>query len=154
MVLPQAILVANVLFYRQSGHIPRGLATEVLDSFQTTLFPSNADALILLQSLVSKHGLDPECLKFEPSTYRLEGEGTSTYHYLDSRLVDLYEELEDPTPRGFFQKWLERKSGARYVMMATLCGVVIAIVLGALGIVLSIFQSWVAWQQWQHPIDS
>jgi len=66
----------------------------------------------------------------------------------------LYDELENPTPRGFFEKWLERRSGARYVMMATLTGVVIAIILGMFGLAVSIFQAWVGWQQWKHPITS
>ncbi|KAM5362058.1 hypothetical protein ACJZ2D_012725 [Fusarium nematophilum] len=136
------------------GHIPRALATEVLNSIQKTLFPSTADAQILLRSLVSKHDLDPDCLKFEPSTYQLEGEGVSAYRHLEPLLVELYEELDNPTPRGLLEKWLERKSGARYVMMATLGGVAIAIVLGMLALGVSIFQAWVGWQQWQHPIGN
>ncbi|KAF5009709.1 hypothetical protein FDECE_4055 [Fusarium decemcellulare] len=136
------------------GHIPRQLAIEVLDSIQKTLFPSTADARILLSSLVSKHKLDPDCLRFEPSSYLLEGEGASGYRYLESRMVELYEELDNPTPRGFLEKWLERKSGARYVMMVTLGGVGIAIILGALALAVSIFQAWVGWQQWQHPVGN
>ena len=101
---------------------------------------------------MTKHKLDPDCLKFEPSTYQLQGENTIRYRYLESRLVDLYEELDNPTPRGYLEKWLERKSGARYVMMATLGGVAIAILLGALAFAVSIFQAWVGWQQWQHPV--
>ncbi|RSL64786.1 hypothetical protein CEP54_004594 [Fusarium duplospermum] len=99
----------------EEGHIPRQLAIEVLNSIQKTLFPSTADARILLSSLVSKHNLDPDCLRFEPSSYLLEGEGATTYRYLESRLVELYEELDNPTPRGILEKWLERKSGARGV---------------------------------------
>ncbi|RSM05631.1 hypothetical protein CEP52_006176 [Fusarium oligoseptatum] len=91
------------------------LAIEVLNSIQKTLFPSTADARILLRSLVSKHNLDPDCLRFEPSSYLLEGEGATTYRYLESKLVELYEELDNPTPRGILEKWLERKSGARGV---------------------------------------
>ncbi|KAH7124629.1 hypothetical protein EDB81DRAFT_730894 [Dactylonectria macrodidyma] len=136
------------------GHIPRVLATEVLNSIQKTLFPSTADAQILLRSLISKQNLDPDCLKFEPSTYQLESEGTLIYHYLEPRLVELYEELDNPTPRGLLKKWLERKSGARYVMMATLGGVAIAIVLGMLALGVSIFQAYVGWQQWQHPVET
>ncbi|KAJ3535332.1 hypothetical protein NM208_g7172 [Fusarium decemcellulare] len=134
--------------------VPRQLAIEVLDSIQKTLFPSTADARILLTSLVSKNKLDSDCLRFEPSSYLIEGEGASGYRYLESRLVELYEELDNPTPRGFLEKWLERKSGARYVMMATLGGVGIAIILGALALAVSIFQAWVGWQQWQHPVGN
>jgi len=45
------------------------------------------------------------------------------------RIADLYDELTNPTPRGF-EKWFERKSGVRYVMMATIAGVLFAIFLG------------------------
>ncbi|KAF4973927.1 hypothetical protein FZEAL_9113 [Fusarium zealandicum] len=83
-----------------------------------------------------------------------KGEGATGYRYLDSRIMELYEELETPTPRGFLEKWLERKSGARYVMMATLGGVAIAVFLGALALAVSIFQAWVGWQQWQHPVGN
>jgi hypothetical protein len=103
---------------------------------------------------VSKHGLDPDCLTFEPSSYRLDHEREApAYRYLDSRLVDLYEEMESPTPRGILERWLERKSGARYLMMATLGGVFIAITLGALGLAVGILQAWIGYQAWQHPIS-
>jgi hypothetical protein len=68
--------------------------------------------------------------------------------------MDLHEELESPTPRGIMEKWFERKSGARYAMMATLVGVVIAVILGLFGLAVSIFQAWIGWQQWQHPVTS
>ena len=68
-------------------------------------------------------------------------------------MVELYEELDDPTPPGFLERWLERKSGSRYVMMVTLIGVGIAIVLGILALAVSVFQAWVGWQQWQHPTN-
>jgi hypothetical protein len=43
-----------------------------------------------------------------------------SYLYFGSRLMDLYEELENPKPHGWIEKLMERKSAARYVMMATL----------------------------------
>ena len=130
----------------------RRIAMEILNSIQKTLFPSTADATILLRSLISKHNLDADCLRFEPSAYQVAGETSSGYRYLEQRLVELYEELDNPTPRGYLEKWLERKSGARYVMMVTLAGVAIAIMLGALALAVSIFQAWVGWQQWKHPV--
>lgn len=74
------------------------------------------------------------------------------YQYWGSRLMDLYDEIENPKPRGLLEQWMERKSGARYVMMATLAGVMIAVVLGLLGLAVSIFQAWVGYQQWKHPV--
>ena len=65
--------------------------------------------------------------------------------------MDLAQELEHPTPRTPWQKWLERKSGARYIMLVTLAGVGVAVLLGFLSLVASIFQAWVAWQAWKNP---
>jgi hypothetical protein len=59
--------------------------------------------------------------------------------------------MMSPTPRGF-EKWFERKSGARYVMMATIAGVFLAIFLGMASLALGGYQAWIGYQQWQHPI--
>ncbi|CAF3617302.1 unnamed protein product [Fusarium graminearum] len=133
------------------SYISRRLAIETLNSIQKTLFPSKTDATILLRSLISKHNLDADCLRYEPSIYQT-GETLSGYRFLEQRLVELYEELDSPTPRGYLEKWLERKSGGRYVMMVTLAGVAIAILLGVLALAISIFQAWIGWQQWKHPV--
>jgi len=66
----------------------------------------------------------------------------------------LYDELENPKARGWIETWAERKSGARYVMMATLIGVAIAVLLGVASLAVSNYQAWVAYQQWQHPVLS
>ena len=67
--------------------------------------------------------------------------------------MNLYDEIENPRPRGLIEKWIERRSGARYVMMATLIGVMIAVVMGFLGLVVAIFQAWITYQQWKYPIS-
>jgi len=92
-------------------------------------------------------------LRYESAKYRKQDE-ENPYHYFGSRLAELYDELQNPTPRSWFQTWLERKSGARYVMMATLIGVGIAIVIGLLGLGVATFQAWVAYQQWKHPVQA
>lgn len=103
----------------------------------------------MLRSLISRDKFDPDMARIVD----LSGlDEPVRYQYWGSRLLDLHDEIENPTPRGFFEKWVERKSGARYAMMATLIGLFIAILLGALGLVVSIFQAWVGWQQWQHPV--
>jgi hypothetical protein len=38
-------------------------------------------------------------------------------------------------------------------MMATLVGVLIAIILGIAGLAVSSYQAWLGYQQWQHPIS-
>lgn len=106
----------------------------------------------MLRSLVSKQNLDPDCLRFETAIVRAGDENDINYQYWGSRLMDLYDEIENPKPRGLLEEWMERRSGARYVMMATLAGVMIAVILGLLGLVVSIFQAWVSYQQWKHPV--
>jgi hypothetical protein len=75
-----------------------------------------------------------------------------SYHYFGARLADLYEELEIPKPRSWVERWLEQKSGARYIMMATVIGVAFAVLLGIASLVVSSYQAWLTYQQWQHPM--
>ncbi|KAI1212534.1 uncharacterized protein F4807DRAFT_340318 [Annulohypoxylon truncatum] len=133
-------------------NIPRRLALETLDTLQKVLFPIDPESQSLLRSLVAKSEFDPDILRLESSSYSGPGEQQVGYEYWGSRLIDLYDELENPTPRSYFEKWLERRSGSRHMMMATLAGVIIAIILGIISLAVSIFQAWVGWQQWQHPV--
>lgn len=66
--------------------------------------------------------------------------------------MDLYDELRDPNPRGIFH-WLQVRSKGRHVMMATIAGVVFAVVLGLLTLAVGVFQAWVSYQQWKHPVN-
>jgi len=68
-------------------------------------------------------------------------------------LGDLHHELLNPTPRGF-EKWFERKSSARIVMMATISGVIFAILLGVLSLGLGGFQAYIGYMAWKHPVKS
>jgi hypothetical protein len=138
---------------QKRGALPRQLALEALDSVQKVLFPlSDAKSRALLQSLVSTASFDPDSLRFESTTIRSADEKEISYHYFGARLADLYEELENPQPRGWIEKWLERKSGARYLMLATLIGVLIALILGFASLGVSSYQAWVGYQAWKHPV--
>jgi hypothetical protein len=140
---------------RFSGALPRQLLLECLDSIQKVLFPlSDAKSRSMLFSLTCKSSFDPDCLRFESASIRNADEKDVSYHYYGARLADLYEELNNPRPRGWVQKWLERKSGARYIMMASLIGVAIAIFLGMASLALGAYQAWLSYQQWQHPIPN
>ena len=111
----------------RAGTLPRQLVLEVLDSIQKILFPiSDNQSYALLDSLTgSKSGsFDPDCVHFE-SEFRHADEKDVAYYYFGSRLMDLYQEAESPRLRGLLAGWLERKSGARYVMLATLVGVLL-----------------------------
>ncbi|KAI3321071.1 hypothetical protein HD806DRAFT_211702 [Xylariaceae sp. AK1471] len=155
--------------------LPRQLLLEVLTSTQQIIFPlSDAKSKRLLRSLVKDSDLafDPELLDFEFSslTYTtltskdgskpLGSEDTTqmrttnediSYVYLADRLAELLAELRDPSPRTWWDKELQRRSGARYMMMATLIGVLFAVALGALSLLVSVFQAWVSYQAWKHP---
>ncbi|KAI9763202.1 MAG: hypothetical protein M1839_006576 [Geoglossum umbratile] len=138
-----------------SGALPRQLVLETLDSIQKILFPlSDPKSRSLLLSLTSTSSFDPDSLRFESASIRTAEEKDIKYHYFGGRLVDLHEELENPKPRGWIGKWLERRSGARYVMLATLTGVLIAVSLGIASLAVGIYQAWLGYQQWQHPKGS
>ncbi|RYP75566.1 hypothetical protein DL771_002266 [Monosporascus sp. 5C6A] len=130
------------------------LALETLDSLQKVLFPLEPESQALLRSLVSKQSFDPDCLRFGSALFRRYHENDITYQYWGSRLMDLYDEIENPKPRGLLETWLEQRSKARHVMLATLVGVIIAIVLGVCGLVVGIFQAWVSYQAWNYPVNS
>ncbi|KAI9686201.1 MAG: hypothetical protein M1822_003856 [Bathelium mastoideum] len=106
------------------GALPRQLLLEIIDSIQRVLFPiSDPKSYALLESLTGTvpGTFDPDCLRFESDDeLRKAYEKETKYFYFGSRLMDLHRELQDPTPRGFFGQWLERRSGARYAMLATI----------------------------------
>ncbi|KAF4444772.1 hypothetical protein FACUT_427 [Fusarium acutatum] len=136
------------------GVLPRQLVLEVLDSLQGTLFPlSDPRSKKLLRSLISKCSFDPDILNFEVSSVRRVGEESVPYVYLADRLADLYNELQTPRPRGWLQQSMQRKSGARHVMMATLIGVIFAVLLGIASLAVSSYQAWIAYQAWKHPVQ-
>lgn len=135
------------------GNIPRALALETLITIKEVLFPLESGSQSLLRTLVSKKSFDTDCLRFDLGQYRRVDEETVSFRYWCARLADLHDQMDNPSPAGFLEKWMERRSGGRYVMMATLGGVLIAIVLGALSLAVSIFQAWVGYQQWQHPVN-
>jgi hypothetical protein len=123
-----------------------------VDSLQKIIFPAEMASRQSLRRLIARSSFDPECLRVQSDAYRKPEEQETEYRYLSRRLMELYEAILNPRPRGLLEKWAERRSGARYVMIATLIGVIIAVILGLLGLVVSIFQAWVAYQAWKHPV--
>jgi hypothetical protein len=116
------------------------------------LFPlSDTKSRAFLLSLTASSCFDPDTLRFESISIRNGEEKDIAYHYLGTHLADLYEELENPKPRGLLDKWLERKSRARHLMLATLVGVVIAVVLGMVSLAVGSYQAWLGYQAWKHP---
>lgn len=126
---------------------------ETLDSIQKLLFPLGEEkSKNLLQSLVASEGFDPDCVDFVSAALRNSDERGITYYYWGPRLADLQRESDNPTPRSWVEVWLERKSGARHVMLATLIGVIFAVVLGIASLAVSGYQAWVGYQAWKHPV--
>ena len=124
-----------------------------MGSIQDVFFPLyEPRSKRLLQSLVQSCSLDPDVVNWEYSSIRKLGEENIAYVFLADRLSDLYNEVRNPRPRGWLERQMERKSGARYMMMATLIGVAFAVLLGMASLAVSSYQAWIAYQAWQHPV--
>ncbi|CAI0645159.1 unnamed protein product [Colletotrichum noveboracense] len=136
-----------------SNIFPRQLLLETIDSLERILFPMDNESLSLLRSLVSAESLDPDCQDRRFQSYRLDHEKETTYNYWGSRLMDLCDEIENPKPRGHFGLWLKANSKDRHVMLATLVGISVAILLGILSLVVGLFQAWIAYEAWKHPVN-
>jgi hypothetical protein len=133
--------------------IPRQIALEVLNSLFTVLFPPMTKSYSILDSFVQRHSLDEDILKLEPCQYVRSTEAHSQlfYQYFAVRLQQLYEEIENPTPRSRLDKWIGQRIAQRHFMIATLAGLASAIVLGILGLAVALVQAWLTYQQWKHP---
>ncbi|KAI0399063.1 hypothetical protein F4802DRAFT_611161 [Xylaria palmicola] len=153
-----SFIKANLRTKNDSARVnlfPRQLLLEVLDSTQLILFPlSDAKSRRLLRSLISDraYGFDPETEKFERSTVCNPGEETISYIYFADRLEELFQELQTPRPRTWLGKQMQRRSGSRDMILATLIGVAVAVLLGVLALILSAVQTWIAYQAWKHPV--
>jgi len=66
--------------------------------------------------------------------------------------MTLRDELDNPKPRGIIHRYFEKRCKARHAMVATIAGVIIAVVLGFLSLGVSIFQAWVSYQQWKGQV--
>lgn len=66
--------------------------------------------------------LGPDNLRFESVAVHKFSERGVPYEYFGGYLVGLYDALVISTPWGWAQESFERKSGAKYVRMATLIG--------------------------------
>lgn len=134
--------------------LPRQLVLEVLDTLQTVLFPiAHKKSKDLLRSLVVSSDFDPDILRYEVSSIRREGEESVSYIYFAKHLSELYNELQSPSPRSRVERIFQRKSGARYIMMATLIGVTFAVFLGIASLVVGSYQTYIAYQAWKHPVS-
>ncbi|KAF2104513.1 hypothetical protein NA57DRAFT_51334 [Rhizodiscina lignyota] len=100
--LQQRLILTTCVYF--SKRVQRQLGLEVLDSLQLILFPADQESQSLLLALTTEEGFDPDCRRFESAQYRSEDEMETQYHHFGSRLMDLYEEIENPKPRGLLEK--------------------------------------------------
>lgn len=110
--------------------------------------------------LVSTEGFDPNVGKHttngtEDNGIELKGEQKEAqkWKYWGSRMLDLYEELQNERPHGTWDVWVERNSKNRHVMMATIIGVFIAVLLGLLSLGLAGLQTWISYRAWKNPVS-
>jgi hypothetical protein len=130
--------------------LPREVMLEILDTIHTVLFPPDLGSQKLLAYLVLKNGWDKGLLSHMSTPYKKDSDPKISYSYFGDRLEELHQELRAPTPHGWLQRRLQRRSET-YMLMATMYGVIIAVTLGFFSLVVAIFQAWVAWQQLKQP---
>ncbi|KAK4098066.1 hypothetical protein N658DRAFT_561336 [Parathielavia hyrcaniae] len=95
------------------GDNPRQLALEVLDSINLLFPPPTSESHAILRRLVSKGQFNKNMLHLETRDLRHKHEVEGEYRSLASKLWDLYDEVENPTPRGRFERWFERQVAQR-----------------------------------------
>lgn len=141
----------NVL---QHSTLPRGLIFETLHTIYGILFPPGLGTEVFASSL-TRRGFGKHFLRYRMHRLRQEDDDPEIdYAYFGERLVELHNELKDPSPRNWFERLFEggTKSAERKMLMATTIGVFIAVTIGLFGLVIAGFQAWVGYQQWKHPV--
>lgn len=132
--------------------LPQQMMLEVLHTIHAVLFPLDSASQKLLRRLVNKHDWDKGLLADVSTPHQKDNDLGFPCRYFGERLKDLHRELQNPTPHTWLRRRLKRRSET-YMLMATMYGVIIAVTLGFLSLVAAIFQSWVTWQQWKHPVN-
>lgn len=129
---------------------------ETLDTIEKVLFPINdlaSRSLLISLTSESKQNFDTDILYPELSTELSDQimPADIPYGYFGDRLAALYKIQQNPPATGL-EEWVERKSKDRHIMMATIAGVCFALFFGIAALALAGVQTWLAYQQWQHPI--
>lgn len=149
---------------KQSSHnsaLPRALLLEVLHTIHKVLhtiykvlFPSGPESEAFASYLAKKCGFEKNFLRYRISWFGREDDPKVDYSYFGERLIELHNELKDPSPRNWFERLFEggTKSAERKMLMATTIGVFIVVTIGLFGLVIAGFQAWVGYQQWKHPV--
>ena len=139
----------------QDSRPPRALLLEVLHTTYKILFPPGRESEGFASYLARKHGFQKNFLRYKIHSLERDDDPEIDYSYLGDRLVELQNELKDPSPRSWFERLFEgdTKSAERRMLMATTIGVFTAVTIGLFGLVIAGFQAWVGYQQWKHPVQ-
>jgi hypothetical protein len=140
----------------QDSTLPRALILEVLHTIYKTLFPPGRESEGFASYLSKKHGFQEKFLRYKIHSLERDDDPEIDYSYFGERLLDLQNELKDPSARNWFERLFEggTKSAERKMLMATTIGVFIAVTIGLFGLVIAGFQAWVGYQQWKHPVQN
>ena len=97
----------------------------------------------LLRSLTNSpsNSFDLGCLRFELADIHREDKNEVTYYRSGDCLMALHTELENSKFRGLVEEWLERRSGAQYVMLTALVGVLFAVSLSIASLGVTSYQT-------------
>ena len=136
------------------GILPRQMLFEILHTLYKVLFPPGRESENFASYLTKKHGFQEDFLRYKISWFKRPDDPEVDFSYFGARLLELHDELEDPSPRNWFERLFEggSKSAERKMLMATTIGVFIAVSIGLFGLVIAGFQAWVGYQQWKHPV--
>jgi hypothetical protein len=138
----------------QHGILPRALLLEVLHTIYKVMFPPGRESKRFARHLTRKCGFEKNFLRYRIRWYGRDDDPDVDFSYFGGRLRELIDELNDPSPRNWFERLFEggTKSAERKMLMATTIGVFIAVTIGLFGLVIAGFQAWVGYQQWKHPV--
>ncbi|KAG4273760.1 hypothetical protein FPRO04_01401 [Fusarium proliferatum] len=131
------------------GTLPPQLLFETLHSLQDILFPlTDHRSEKILRNLISRNGFDPECCEYDG--YNVFHKGVR-YMYWGERIARLYELAKRRPPKNKLERWFDRRSTDGNAFSIALLAVGISILVEIVTILMSGFQSWIAWMAWKYP---
>ena len=88
--------------YREIWH-----SKNYIPSIHTVFFPFGGSASqIIVRGLIAKGGFDPDCRHSAIATYSRPNEVGCKFRFWGGLLMGLYEEVDNPAPRGFLDRRL------------------------------------------------
>ncbi len=122
---------------------PRELALETLYTTRLLFHLGDAKDQEILAKLVVKDGFDPDILRPSVSVFDRgpdEVERAKKFTTWGTRLLDLLNEIDNPTPRKTVDKWFEQNSKSRHQMVMALASLMVTSIISLLTLVVAIIQ--------------